>query len=208
MASPTQVKTVTVDNSVNVFYREASPTAAKDPSALPVVVLLHGFPSSSFQYRNLIPILATKYRVVAPDLPGYGFTVVPEGRKYQYTFESITNTIAAFLDALEIKEFSVYIFDYGAPTALRCVACPCVTDLRGLVEIGVQARTSTAQGNKSDHQPERERVRRRVGRGFLGSGEEAVGRPIEGELRSVGKGHQLPGHQVAGTHLRIGKQPA
>ncbi|KAI1789582.1 alpha/beta-hydrolase [Ganoderma leucocontextum] len=119
MAHPTQVKTVTVDNGVEVFYREASPTAVRDVSALPIIVLLHGFPSSSFQFRNLIPILATQYRVVAPDLPGYGFTVVPEGRKYQYTFESITNTIAGFLDALEIKKFSVYAFDYGAPTAWR-----------------------------------------------------------------------------------------
>ncbi|PIL22573.1 hypothetical protein GSI_15262 [Ganoderma sinense ZZ0214-1] len=119
MASSTQVKTITVDNGVEVFYREAVPTSGKDISSLPVILLLHGFPSSSFQFRNLIPILATKYRVLAPDLPGYGFTAVPEERRYQYTFESITNTIAAFLDALRIKEFSVYIFDYGAPTALR-----------------------------------------------------------------------------------------
>ena len=122
MASSTEVKTVTVDHGIKVFYREAAPAAAKDVSGLPIIVLLHGFPTSSFQFRNLIPILATKYRVLAPDLPGYGFTVVPEERKYQYNFESITTTIAAFLDALEIEEFSVYIFDYGAPTALRYVA--------------------------------------------------------------------------------------
>ena len=121
MASSTQVKTVTVDSGVKVFYRESVPASAKDISSLPIILLLHGFPSSSFQFRNLIPLLATKYRVVAPDLPGYGFTVVPEERKYRYTFESITNTITAFLDALGIKEFSVYIFDYGAPTALRYV---------------------------------------------------------------------------------------
>ena len=124
MAAPTQVKTITVDNGVELFYREAVPASAKDPSTLPVVLLLHGFPSSSFQYRNLIPILAAKYRVLAPDFPGYGFTVVPAAREYQHTFASLTNTIAAFLDALAIKEFAVYVFDYGAPTAFRFVSPP------------------------------------------------------------------------------------
>ncbi len=122
MAAPTQVKTVTVDNGIDVFYREAVPASSKDDSALPVVLLLHGFPSSSFQYRDLIPRLAHKYRVIAPDLPGYGFTVVPEARKYEYTFASITNTIISFLDALKIAKFAVYVFDYGAPTAFRLVA--------------------------------------------------------------------------------------
>ena len=119
MATPTQVKTVTVDNGIEVFYREAFPASAKDPAALPVVLLLHGFPSSSFQYRNLIAALAHKYHVVAPDLPGYGFTVVPDGRKYQYTFASLANTVGAFVDKLGIKKFAIYIFDYGAPTGLR-----------------------------------------------------------------------------------------
>jgi pimeloyl-ACP methyl ester carboxylesterase len=70
-------------------------------------------------FRNLIPLLATKYRVVAPDLPGYGFTVVPAERKYEYTFASLTRTVEAFVDALKIEKFAVYIFDYGSPTALR-----------------------------------------------------------------------------------------
>ncbi|KAI0670781.1 alpha/beta hydrolase fold protein [Trametes maxima] len=119
MAAPTQVKTVSVDDGIDVFYREAFPASAKDSDALPVVLLLHGFPSSSFQYRNLIPRLAEKYRVIAPDLPGYGFTVVPESRKYEYSFASLTKTTAAFLDALKIQKFAVYVFDYGAPTAFR-----------------------------------------------------------------------------------------
>lgn len=119
MAAPTQVKTITVDNGIDVFYREAVPVSSQDPSALPVVLLLHGFPSSSFQYRDLIPRLAHKYRVIAPDLPGYGFTVVPEAREYEYTFASITTTILSFLDALKIAKFAVYVFDYGAPTAFR-----------------------------------------------------------------------------------------
>ncbi|KAH9932022.1 alpha/beta hydrolase fold protein [Epithele typhae] len=119
MATSTAVKTVTVDSGVEVFYREAHPASAKDIGALPVLLLLHGFPSSSFQYRNLIPRLATKYRVIAPDFPGYGFTVVPEARKYEYTFVSLANTTAAFVDALGIKKFGMYVFDYGAPTGFR-----------------------------------------------------------------------------------------
>ncbi|RPD62416.1 alpha/beta-hydrolase [Lentinus tigrinus ALCF2SS1-6] len=122
MAALTQVKTVVVDNGIEIFYREAYPaniTGAAAIAALPIILLLHGFPSSSFQYRNLIPILAQKYRVIAPDFPGYGFTVVPETRHYNYTFESLTATTAAFLDALQVRKFAVYIFDYGAPTAFR-----------------------------------------------------------------------------------------
>jgi len=110
--SSTKISTITADG-VEVFYREAgSPTA-------PVILLLHGFPSSSHMYRNLIPLLSKKYRVIAPDLPGFGFTVVPSSRNYTYSFTSLTQTISSFLDVLSIKKFAVYIFDYGAPTALR-----------------------------------------------------------------------------------------
>jgi pimeloyl-ACP methyl ester carboxylesterase len=112
MASSVQISRVDADG-VNVFYRHAGSAGA------PVILLLHGFPSSSFQFRKLIPLLATKYRVVAPDLPGFGFTTVPAERKYKYTFASFAKTISAFLDVLNIKSFAVYIFDYGAPTALR-----------------------------------------------------------------------------------------
>ncbi|KAF2094190.1 alpha/beta hydrolase fold protein [Rhizodiscina lignyota] len=98
-------------DKVKVFYREAG-----QPSS-PVVLLLHGFPASSFQYRDLMPILAQKYRVIAPDLPGFGFTEAPED--FKYTFDNLSNTVAAFLDTLNIKRFAVYIFDYGAPTAFR-----------------------------------------------------------------------------------------
>ncbi|RDW85554.1 putative soluble epoxide hydrolase [Coleophoma crateriformis] len=113
MAATTKV--VNADG-VQVFYREG--ISPNKPDA-PVILLLHGFPSSSHQYRNLIPLLSHKYRVLAPDLPGFGFTKVPEERKYKYTFESLSNTIAAFLDALSVEKFSVYVFDYGAPTTWR-----------------------------------------------------------------------------------------
>ncbi|KAH8595540.1 Alpha/Beta hydrolase protein [Bisporella sp. PMI_857] len=110
--SVTKLSNITVDG-VDVFYR-----AAGNPS-LPTLLLLHGFPSSSHQYRNLIPILSKSYHVVAPDFPGFGFTTVPEDRHYQYTFANLAQTTAAFIDALRISKFTVYIFDYGAPVALR-----------------------------------------------------------------------------------------
>jgi pimeloyl-ACP methyl ester carboxylesterase len=100
-------------DGVTVFYREAGP---KDG---PVVLLLHGFPASSFQYRELIPRLADKYRVIAPDLPGFGFTEVPAERNYKYSFDAIAKTILAFTDALQLKRYALYVFDYGAPTGFR-----------------------------------------------------------------------------------------
>src|ERR1700722_4825921 len=100
-------------DGVRVFYREAG-----DPNA-PVVLLLHGFPASSFQYRELIPRLADRYRVIAPDLPGFGFTEVPAGRNYVYTFDALAKTIEAFTDALHLTKYALYIFDYGAPTGIR-----------------------------------------------------------------------------------------
>jgi pimeloyl-ACP methyl ester carboxylesterase len=100
-------------DGVKVFYR-----AAGDPSA-PVVLLLHGFPTSSFMFRELIPRLADQFRVIAPDLPGFGFTEVPEERKYTYSFDALARTIEAFTDALGLKRYAIYVFDYGAPTGLR-----------------------------------------------------------------------------------------
>ncbi|HTJ30983.1 MAG TPA: alpha/beta hydrolase [Acidobacteriaceae bacterium] len=100
-------------DGVNVFYREAGPADA------PVVLLLHGFPSSSFQYRHLIPRLADRYRVIAPDLPAFGFTEVPAERNYTYTFDALANTIVAFTNALNLTRYAMYVFDYGAPTGFR-----------------------------------------------------------------------------------------
>jgi len=100
-------------NGIKVFYREAG------SSHKSTILLLHGFPASSFQFRKLIPILASKYHVVAPDLPGFGFTSVPSELSYQYRFSSIADTIESFIDVLSIKKFAIYIFDYGGPTGLR-----------------------------------------------------------------------------------------
>ena len=114
MAPPTtHVKTVTVDDGISVFYREAGPPSAS------TVLLLHGFPTSSFQFRNLIPRLAEKYHVVAPDLPGFGFTVVPESREYKYTFDNLAKTVGGFVDTLKLTKYAIYVFDYGAPTGFR-----------------------------------------------------------------------------------------
>lgn len=100
-------------DGVSVFYREAGPTDA------PVVLLLHGFPASSFQYRELIPRLADRYRVIAPDLPGFGFTGISPERQYQYSFEALAQTILAFTEALRLACYALYVFDYGAPTGFR-----------------------------------------------------------------------------------------
>src|SRR5215467_3099860 len=100
-------------DGVRVFYR-----AAGDPSA-PVVLLLHGFPTSSFMFRELIPRLATDYHVMAPDLPGFGFTEVPAERNYIYSFDRLAATLNAFTQVLKIKRFALYVFDYGAPTGFR-----------------------------------------------------------------------------------------
>jgi len=100
-------------SGVGVFYREAGPANA------PVVLLLHGFPSSSFQFRELIPRLADRYHVIAPDLPGFGFTDVPKNRDYTYTFDALAQTLLALTDALQLKSYALYVFDYGAPTGFR-----------------------------------------------------------------------------------------
>src|ERR1700678_2824890 len=100
-------------DGAQVFYRAAGEETA------PVILLLHGFPSSSFMFRELILRLANDYRVIAPDLAGFGFTEVPLERKYPYTFDQLAFTIDAFSQALKIDRYAIYVFDYGAPTGFR-----------------------------------------------------------------------------------------
>ncbi|OWK40871.1 alpha/beta fold hydrolase [Fimbriiglobus ruber] len=96
-----------------VFYREAG-----DPKH-PTVLLLHGFPTSSHMYRNLIPLLADRFHVVAPDLPGFGFTDVPARSEFQYTFDNLAKVIEGFTDVVGLKRYAMYVFDYGAPVGFR-----------------------------------------------------------------------------------------
>ena len=110
--SPTSIHRVEADG-VRIFYRAAGDAAA------PVVLLLHGFPASSFMFRDLIPRLADEYRVIAPDLPGFGFTEVPAERGYRYSFAGLALTMQAFTQALELTRYALYVFDYGAPTGFR-----------------------------------------------------------------------------------------
>jgi pimeloyl-ACP methyl ester carboxylesterase len=104
--------TVDVDG-LKVFYRSAG-----DQNA-PVVLLLHGFPSASHMFRDLIPELAGKYHVVAPDLPGFGMTEQPARNAFAYTFKNIATVVGRFADVLGLKQFAIYVFDYGAPVGFR-----------------------------------------------------------------------------------------
>jgi pimeloyl-ACP methyl ester carboxylesterase len=96
-----------------IFYREAGARSA------PAILLLHGFPTSSHMFRNLIPALAEHYHVVAPDLPGFGFSITPDRKTVRYTFENLAKVIGKFTETIKLERFALYIFDYGAPVGLR-----------------------------------------------------------------------------------------
>jgi pimeloyl-ACP methyl ester carboxylesterase len=98
---------------IEVFYRAAGPADA------PVIVLLHGFPTSSHMFRELIPLLADRYRVIAPDLPGFGNTKAPPRDRFSYTFDNLAAVIDGFLEAMQLDRYALYVFDYGAPTGYR-----------------------------------------------------------------------------------------
>ncbi len=100
-------------DDVEVFYREAGPPDA------PVLLLLHGFPTSSHMFRDLMPALADRYRVIAPDLPGFGHTVAPSRAAFSYSFDRLATIIDGFTTAIGLERYALYIFDYGAPVGLR-----------------------------------------------------------------------------------------
>ncbi|MFF5007284.1 alpha/beta fold hydrolase [Streptomyces phaeochromogenes] len=112
MSSVVHHRTTTVNN-LEVFYREAG-----DPQA-PVVVLLHGFPTSSHMFRNLIPALADRYRVIAPDHIGFGQSAMPTPEEFPYSFDALTEITAGLLDQLGVNRFAMYVQDYGAPVGWR-----------------------------------------------------------------------------------------
>jgi len=96
-----------------IFYREAGVRSA------PTILLLHGFPTSSHMFRNLIPALAEPYHVVAPDLPGFGFSITPDRKTVRYNFENLAKVIGKFTETIGLERFAIYVFDYGAPVGFR-----------------------------------------------------------------------------------------
>ncbi len=112
---PTLHKTVKVDG-LDIFYREAGPKDA------PTIVLLHGFPTSSQMFRNLIPSLSDRFHVVAPDYPGFGNSAMPPADGFSYTFDNLTEVMDRFLAVLGIERYSLYLMDYGGPIGFRLAA--------------------------------------------------------------------------------------
>jgi pimeloyl-ACP methyl ester carboxylesterase len=110
--TPTRYRTVDIDG-LKVFYREAGPAEG------PAVLLLHGFPTSSHMFRDLIPALADRYRVVAPDYPGFGYSDFPDGQQFPYGFATYAEIIDKFTQAIGLSRYAIYIQDYGAPVGLR-----------------------------------------------------------------------------------------
>lgn len=112
-APPTiRYRTVEIDG-VDIFYREAGPKDA------PTVLLLHGFPTSSHMFRDLIPQLAKNYHVVAPDYPGYGHSSAPSVDDFEYTFDNLAHVVTQFIDRIGLDRYSLYLMDYGAPVGFR-----------------------------------------------------------------------------------------
>ena len=112
VATVTHYRTIKVDG-INLFYREAGATSA------PAVLLLHGFPTSSHMFRNLIPALADSYRLIAPDYPGYGQSDMPDRSKFAYTFDRFGELVDGLLGQLSLTRYAMYVMDYGAPVGWR-----------------------------------------------------------------------------------------
>jgi pimeloyl-ACP methyl ester carboxylesterase len=108
-------KTIAIDG-IDIFYREAG-----DPS-LPKLLLLHGFPASSHQYRDLIPALAARFHVIAPDYPGFGNSAMPPADSFAYTFDHLADVVEAFLQKVGFTDFGMYVQDYGGPVGFRIVS--------------------------------------------------------------------------------------
>src|SRR5579875_1215229 len=151
-----------------IFYREAGPAGA------PAVVLLHGFPASSFMFRDLIPALAERYRVIAPDLLGFGFSDAPPAGEFTYTFDALAGLTSGLLAALGVTRYAIYVQDYGAPVGWRL-----------------------ALADHGDHHAERQRLRRGLRRQLL---EDRLGLPARADPPDRGRGPRRAdpgGHPLA-----------
>jgi pimeloyl-ACP methyl ester carboxylesterase len=173
-------RTATVDG-VKVFYREAGPADG------PVVLLLHGFPTSSHMFRNLIPLLADKYRVIAPDYPGYGQSDAPDHTKFAYTFANQADIVDKLVTQLGAKRYAIYVMDYGAPIGYR-LALKHPERVSGLI---------VQNGN----------AYKRACSRVLGSDQGLLGRPLAEEPRRAERpGHA--GHHQVPVHRRHGRRGA
>ena len=106
-------QTITVDGQT-IFYREAG-----DKDKTPTILLLHGFPTSSHMFRNVIPALADKFHLVAPDYPGFGYSSMPPVDRFEYTFDHLAEIVDKFVHQIGLEKYSLYVMDYGAPVGYR-----------------------------------------------------------------------------------------
>lgn len=109
---PVKYQSVQIEG-LDIFYREAGPADA------PTLLLLHGFPTSSHMFRNLIPALSDRYHVIAPDYPGFGYSSAPSVEKFDYTFDNLARIMDKFTGQLQLQKYSLYLMDYGAPIGFR-----------------------------------------------------------------------------------------
>ena len=105
-------RTIKIDG-ISVFYREAGPPEA------PVVLLPHGYPSSSFQYRNFMPALGDRWRLIAPDYPGFGYSETPDRTRFDYTFDGYAGFLERFVEGMDLTRYAIYLHDYGSQFGLR-----------------------------------------------------------------------------------------
>src|SRR5271166_5535673 len=170
---------LTVDGH-QLFFREAG-----DPQA-PALVLLHCFPTSSYMFRDLVPALADRYHVIAPDHLGFGLSDAPPVEQFDYTFDALTALTQGLLRALKIDRYAIYVQDYGAP-------------------IGWRLALADPGANHGDHQPKRKRVRRRL-RGELLEGRRGLS--DRADRRNRRRGAAIPHlgrHPLAVRHRRAGR---
>jgi alpha-beta hydrolase superfamily lysophospholipase len=158
-------------DGLNIFHREAGPAGA------PVVLLLHGFPTSSHMFRNLIPALADRYHVIAPDYPGYGQSDMPDRTKFAYTFDRFAELVDGLLERLYVRRFAMYVMDYGAFVGWR----------HGL---------EIPRACHGPDRPERERLRGRA-QGILGPDQEVLEREFGGHLKRSSQALHPRNHEIS-----------